>query len=170
MRFKLDDSEIGKCLRFAIDVTKKTKHYYQQRNKYARTEKLIFDMFIGKLAEVAVWSMMIDEDKECTAPNFKVKNTGDNGDLKIVKENQIITLHIKCVRHDSPVTDSWLIQTNELQYLGENDYFAFCKYYDPDEIEVVTIIESANINWQKPQNTSLKSKSACYLNNLTKKS
>ena len=167
MRFKLDDTQIGKCFRFAIEVTKKTKHYYQKRNQYARTEKLIFDMFIGKLAEVAVWSMMIDEDKECTSPSFKITDYGDSGDLKIIKENEIITLHIKCVRHDSPVKDSWLIETKELEHLGENDYFALCKYYEPDEIEIMKVISSAKINWQKPRNASLSSKSACYLDNLT---
>ena len=63
MRFKLDNSTIGECFVFAIEVTKKTKDYYSLRNKYARTEKLIMDMHIGKLAELAVWSHLVDEEK-----------------------------------------------------------------------------------------------------------
>lgn len=165
MRFKIQDSDIGKCLRFAIEVTKKTDNYYKLRNKYASTEKLIFDHFIGKLAEIAVFSLMTDEDKECTYPNFKIGQS-DNGDLKVIKENETIIIHVKCVRFDSPVADSWLIQTSELDNLGDNDYFALCKFYDPNEVEICKIIESAKINWQNPRNPSLSSKSACYLNKL----
>ena len=167
MRFKLDDSQIGKCFKFAIEVTQKTKNYYSLRNKYARTEKMIFDMFIGKLAEVAVWSMMIDEDKECTSPNFKINDYGDSGDLKIIKENEIITLHVKCVRDDSPVKDSWLIEKNEISSLGDSDYFALCKYYSPNEIEVVRYIASNKVKWKNPV-ANLETKLACYLNDLEK--
>jgi len=163
MRFKLDNSTIGQCLTFAIEVTKKTESYYKLRNKYARTEKLIFDMFIGKLAEMAVWSHLVDEDKDCTQPNFKVKDCADDGDIKVFSDGNIITLHVKCVKSDSIVSDSWLIETKELLNLGDSDYFAFCKYYAPNEIEIVKMIHSKYVVWKKPMADFLKTKSACYL-------
>ena len=165
MRFKLDNSTIGQCLTFAIEVTKKTESYYKLRNKYARTEKLIFDMFIGKLAEMAVWSHLVDEDKDCTQPNFKIKDGADDGDIKVFTEDETRIIHCKVVRHDSPVTDSWLIETKELSDLGENDYFALCKYYTPNEIEIVRYIAANKIKWQKPK-ADLPTKSACYLSDL----
>jgi hypothetical protein len=165
MRFKLDNSTIGECFVFAIEVTKKTKDYYSLRNKYARTEKLIMDMHIGKLAELAVWSHLVDEEKDCTKPNLKVKDCADDGDIKVFSEDETKIIHVKCVRHDSPVTDSWLIETNELQHLGDNDYFALCKYYEPDEIEIVRYIAANKIKWQSPK-ANLPTKSACYLSDL----
>ena len=166
MRFKIQDSDIGKCIRFAIDITRnKTDDYYKLRNKYASTEKIIFDHFIGKLAEIAVFSLMTDEGKECTYPNFKIGQS-DTGDLKVIKENETIIVHVKCVRYDSPVTDSWLVQTKELENLGDSDYFALCKFYDPNEIEICTMIKADKIKWSKPQNPNLTSKSACYLNDI----
>jgi hypothetical protein len=165
MRFKINEYDLGKCFKFAIEVTKRTKHYYEKRNKYASTEKMIFDHMIGKLAEIAVWSDLHDNNKNCTYPNFKI-GKGDSGDLKAFADNKEITLHVKCVRHDSPVKDSWLIEKNELQYLGENDYFALCKFFEPDEIEICKIIEANNITWREPIHKSLVTKLACYLSDI----
>ena len=166
MKYALSDSDIGKCFRFAIEVTKKTKNYYKLRNKYASTEKMIFDHFIAKMSEIATWALMTSENKECTYPNFNITDKADNGDLKIITELKNITLHCKVVRHDSPVTDSWLIQTTELSRIDPSDFFVLCKFFDPNEIEICTIAEAGRIKWQKPRNASLSSKSACYLNDL----
>lgn len=167
MRFELSNDDIGKCLTFSIEVTKKfTKDYYKKRNKYASTEKLIFDHCIGKMAEIATWSHLSDAGKECTYPNFKVRSTGDNGDLKVITEDETIIVHCKCVRFDSPVTDSWLIEEYEVDKHTSLDYLALCKFYDPNVIEVMKIVPALNIKWQKPRNPALTSKLACYLDDL----
>jgi len=163
---ELSESEIGKCLSFSYAVTARTEQYYKQRNKFASTEKLIFDHFSGKLAELAVLKHLDKKGYLVSYPCFKLSNNGDSGaDLTTFSRdlNRISNIHVKCCRVDSPVPDSWLIQRNELKHLGENDYFALCVFHSPSQIEVKKIIAADKIIWKQPKLQSLKSKAACYL-------
>jgi hypothetical protein len=165
-RFKLENSDVGKCYNFAFMVTKKTKSYYEKRNKYASTEKMIFDHSIGKMAEIVVHDYLVADGKECSYPSFKVNSYGDSGDIKAYLVDRTVVVHCKCVRHDSPITDSWLIEEKEIEQLGEDDYFALCKFYEPNEIEVCLIVPATQITWRDPISPFLKSKKACYLSDL----
>jgi hypothetical protein len=166
---ELSNSEIGLCLNFSYAVTARTEKYYKVRNKYASTEKLIFDHFSGKLAELAVLKHLDKKGYLVSYPCFKLSNSGDSGaDLTTFSRelNKISNVHVKCCRFDSPVKDSWLIQRSEINKLGDNDYFALCVFHSPSQIEVKKIIAANNIEWKAPVLSSLKSKAACYLKDM----
>jgi hypothetical protein len=166
---ELSDSEIGLCLNFSYAVTAKTEKYYKLRNTWASTEKLIFDHFSAKLAELAVLRHLTQKGYLVSYPCFKMSKTGDSGsDLTTFSRDtgKILNIHVKCCRFDSPVKDSWLIQRSELKSLGDNDYFALCVFHSPSQIEVKKIIAHNKIIWKQPVLKSLKSKAACYLKDM----
>lgn len=159
--------EIGRCLDFSYKVTARTEKYYKSRNKYASTEKLIMDCCLGKMAEMLVYKHLTSKAYKTSYPSFKLSyDDSEASDLYIIKDGREIRIHCKVVRHDSPVQDSWLIQKRELETLGENDYFALCKFYSPSKIEIMKIIAADKINWKEPKLASLKSKAACYLKDM----
>ena len=166
---ELSNSEIGLCLNFSYAVTAKTEKYYKVRNKYASTEKLIFDHFSGKLAELAVLKHLDKKGYLVSYPCFKLTDSGDSGaDLTTFSRelNKISNIHVKCCRFDSPVKNSWLIQKSELKHLGEDDFFALCVFHSPSRIEVKKIIAFNKMAWKEPVLPSLKSKAACYLDDM----
>ena len=163
---ELSNSEIGLCLNFSYAVTARTEKYYKERNKYASTEKLIFDHFSAKLAELAVLKNLTQKGYLVSYPCFKMSKTGDSGsDLTTFSRDsgKILNIHVKCCRFDSPVKNSWLIQKSELKHLGEDDFFALCVFHSPSQIEVKKIIAFNEMTWKEPVLASLKSKAACYL-------
>lgn len=171
----LSDSEIGKCYKFSYNVVSKTESYTRKRNKYASTEKIINDHFIGKLTELFIYHHLSNLDYQCTYPDFTIndgakrsKYKNDN-DLVIIKDGKQINLHIKTCRHDSPVRESWLIEKNTESVTNpkENDYFAFCTFFSPENIQLLRIVKASDIKWQDPR-ANLPSKFACYLNDLMK--
>lgn len=171
----LSDSEVGKCYKFSYNVVSRTEKYYKMRNKYSSTEKIINDHFIAKLTELFIYHHLSSLDYQCTYPDFTInegekraKYKNDN-DLIIVKDGKTINLHIKTCRYDSPVTRSWLIEKNTASVINpkENDYFAFCEFYSPENIKLLRIVNASDIKWQSPR-AKLESKLACYLNDLLK--
>tara|TARA_R110000868_G_C10972548_1_gene770444 strand:- start:29399 stop:29932 length:534 start_codon:yes stop_codon:yes gene_type:complete len=175
MQFKLSDSEIGKCYRFAYHVTKQTDKYYKRRNEYASTEKLISDNFIAKLSELYVFYFLSSKDYVCSYPDFRINENNterrikysNDIDLLVFKNEKQLNIHIKCVRFDSPVKDSWLVQKNNsiVESPKENDFFALCVFHSPEKIEVKKIIKANKIKWKKTK-MKLDTKRACYLNDL----
>jgi hypothetical protein len=164
---ELSNSEIGLCLNFSYAVTARTEKYYKTRNKYAKTEKLIMDCCLGKMAEILVYKHLTSKGYKTSYPSFKLSyDDSEASDLYVIKDGKEIRIHCKIVRHDSPVQDSWLIERNELSKLGDDDYFALCKFFNPSKIEIVKIIAANDIEWKTPVIKSLKSKAACYLKDM----
>jgi hypothetical protein len=169
----LSDHIIGRCYRFSYQVTEQTDEYYKSRNNYASTEKLISDHFIAKLAEVYVYHYLTNKDYVCSFPGFEIKQGQDrkkysnDADLIVFKNDKRINVHIKCVRHDCPVKDSWLVQANNKCVMdpNENDYFALCVFHSPEDIRIKKFVQARRIKWQATKK-NLKSKRACYLNDL----
>jgi len=166
---KLTDAEIGLCYRFAYKVTERTEKYYKYRNKYASTEKLIHDQFIGKLGELYVFHWLTRNNYLVSYPNFEIGVNKDNGiDLTCINQDKrILNIHIKIVRHDSPVTNSWLAQDNEKSVCnpGDDDFYALCKFYSPDKIELMKLIAAKDITWCDTK-IKLPGKKACYLSDM----
>jgi len=164
---ELNENDVGKCMCFSYEVTRRTAEYYGKRNKYATTEKLIFDHFIGKLAEVFVYNNFTEFGYRCSYPSFKTEyEKNDIADMVVLKDGKEIKIHCKVVRCDSPVTNSWLIETKEIPALDENDYFAFCVFNSPTDIEIKRLVCSIGIPWKRPRHKSLVTKSAAYLEDL----
>lgn len=171
----LSDAEIGKCYKFSYQVTIKTEKYFKERNKFAATEKMIMDHFLAKMAEIVVYNHLTEKGKICSYPDFKIheslteriENLSHDSDLYIFSGEEKIRLHVKVCRFDSPVTDSWLIQKNDKTAISpeKNEYFAFCKFFSPEKIEICKIMPAHNVKWKEPAK-NMPTKLACYLNDI----
>lgn len=157
---------IVKCLDFSYQVTQRTKDYYSKRNQYASTEKMIFDCFIGKLAELKVKYHLEDNGYIVSDVDFNI-GFSDNmfTDLIVSKHNCSINIHVKTCRYDSPVKQSWLIEEREIAQLGENDYFALCEFVSIYDTSVLKIVAANKIQFKDPIH-NLPSKKAIYLKDL----
>ena len=155
---------------FSYEVTKNTDSRYKSRNKHTGTEKIIFDHFSGKIAEIAVLKHLDSKGYFVSYPCFKLSNKGDSGaDLTVTNKDhtKISNVHVKCCRIDSPIKDSWIIERRELERFGENDYFALTVFHSPSQIEIKKIIHHSDIPWKAPKMANLKSKVACYLSDFS---
>jgi hypothetical protein len=160
----LTESEIGKCLSFSYEVTKRTDKYYKKRNIYATTEKLIMDHALAKMSEIVVYKSLSSKGYKISYPSFKLEyDATEDSDMYIIKDGKEIKLHVKVCRFDSPVKESWLIQRSSLRKLGNDDFFALCVFNSPTSIDIKKMIAANDIEWKQPRHPSLKSKAACYL-------
>jgi len=170
---KLSDSDIGKCYKFAYNVTQLNFNRYKNRNNKTYKEKVIQDHFIAKLTELYLYYYLSEKTYQCTYPDFSINNDRskykDDVDMIIIKDQKPINIHIKTCRIDSPISKSWLIQKNTYTVLNpkDNDFFAFCTYNNPENITIDKIIKASDINWINPK-FNLPSKLACYLDSIEK--
>jgi hypothetical protein len=111
----LSDSDIGKCYRFAYQVTLNTFERYKKRKHNITREKVIQDHFIAKLTELYLYNYLTEKAYQVTYPDFSISDDSsrykDDIDMIVIKNNKPINLHIKVCRIDSPITKSWLIQS-----------------------------------------------------------
>jgi hypothetical protein len=162
----MTSDEIIKCLDFAYKVTQRTKDYYSKRNQYASTEKMIFDCFIGKLAELTVKEHLESKGYQVSEVDFDLGfNSEMYTDLIVNLVDKQINVHVKTCRHDSPVSRSWLIEEREIASLGENDYFALCEFVSINDTLVLKIIAANEIQFRDPIH-NLPSKKAIYLKDI----
>jgi hypothetical protein len=157
------NDDIVRCLDFAYKVTQKTKDYYSKRNQYASTEKMIFDCFIGKLAEITVKHHLEAKQYQVSDVDFDLGfDSSMYVDLLI---NGSIKLHVKTCRYDSPVKQSWLIEAKEIESLGTDDYFALCEFVSLFETRILKVVCAKDIQFKDPI-MNLPSKKAIYLKDL----
>jgi hypothetical protein len=162
----MTSDEIIQCLDFAYKVTQRTKDYYSKRNQYASTEKMIFDCFIGKLAELTVKEHLESKGYQVSEVDFDLGfNSEMYTDLIVNLVDKQINVHVKTCRHDSPVSRSWLIEEREIASLGENDYFALCEFVSIYDTLVLKIIAANEIQLRDPIH-NLPSKKAIYLKDI----
>jgi hypothetical protein len=162
----MTSDEIIQCLDFAYKVTQRTKDYYSKRNQYASTEKMIFDCFIGKLAELTVKQYLEAKGYQVGEVDFDLGFNSDMyTDLVVNLVDKQINIHVKTCRHDSPVSRSWLLEEKEIAQLGENDYFALCEFVSINDTFVLKIIAANEIQFRDPVH-NLPSKKAIYFKDL----
>lgn len=171
----ITDAEIGKCFRYAFEVTEQTAEYYKKRNKRITTEKLVYDHFIAKLCEIKVWHFLTELEYVCSYPEFtlrkteqgRIKKFTNDTDLVVFKDEKKLNIHIKCVRSDSTITDSWLIEKKDscVHSPKPDEFFALCVFHSPEKIMIAKFVAAEKILWREPK-ANLPTKLACYLSDF----
>lgn len=173
---KITDSEIGKCLRYAYDVTDYTQSYYTQRAPTSTHQQLVDRHFMAKVCELYVYYFFSNLNYNVTYPNFNVAKNKDDAiknfkrdrDMCVINaEGKAHLIHIKSCRADSKFGMAWLIQSNDdaVTKPGDNEYFALCVYHNPMRVDVVEIAHAPHINWQ-PVGQHMPSKLVCRYDDL----
>lgn len=140
MKITINSSTERKCRKFAEECVKTNHKYYSKARNQKNYKKIEEDIFIGKIAEFAVW--------------LHLKKKPDPPDIEIYPSNKKThsadlfcgdtKYHIKSCRKDREA--SWVYQPN-CKYLYE-DYHVYC-IVDGLEVEIRYIISGEKLKeWE----------------------
>jgi hypothetical protein len=100
------------CTLFSSEVFHTNKDMYASRNQ-TNENKVRSDIYMGKMAEFAVYNYLISKGKICSAPDvmiYTAKQKSYDADLLI---NGIAPLHVKSCMVVSGYDNSWVFQPND---------------------------------------------------------
>jgi len=134
---KPSDYEIAICRLFSNSSVLTNKNKYSNRNQF-NTNKLIDDIYIGKISEILIYNYLKMNGKNVTPVDFMIYNKkykSYDADLFILNENSINFLHIKSCAENDTFPISWIFEPNDplVKAPKHNDYLAlvvFPKNYE----------------------------------------
>ncbi len=100
------------CTLFASEVFHTNKDMYASRNQSIES-KVRSDIYLGKLAEFAVFNYLISKGKVCSAPDitiYEAKQKSYDADLYV---NKTSPLHVKSCIESKGYGNSWVFQPND---------------------------------------------------------
>jgi hypothetical protein len=154
----LNEVDKKECLDFAQKVVSTNTLKYAQRNQ-TDIDKIIEDIYVGKIAEYAVYNWLKSKGKAVQKPDteiYQARYKSFDADLKDDKFNY----HIKCMRRESAARFglSWSFQIEDklLTKPKTNDVLVLCQYNeDNHSIDIMQIIKALQVQ-QKYTNPVLK--------------
>jgi hypothetical protein len=166
---KLDDNIVKLCEHFAEKCYLTNISKYQRRNQFDPL-KIKNDIFVGKMAEFAIYFIFLDRGiKDISIPDLKVYDKrfkSFDADLKTEK----INLHIKTQDLQSSLKYgiSWVFQKEDslVKNPKDNDYFIGTQF-DNNTFEVKIMLPKyvKNLKFDEPRLKKLSSKTCVYLDN-----
>lgn len=124
----IDEETAFECENFAIKRAEGSGKLYGQRGE-PRHDKIIDDIRIGAMAEIAAYRAVKDKVKELSFPDFKIydkKNKSFDADLT----GEGVRFHVKSQSLESAKKygSSWLFQKRDklLNAPGGDEFFIFC--------------------------------------------
>lgn len=100
------------CTLFSSEVYHTNKDMYSSRNQ-TDENKVRSDIYLGKMAEFAVYNYLISKGKKCSAPDiliYQAKQKSYDADLFV---NDSSPLHVKSCMSSSAYGNSWVFQPND---------------------------------------------------------
>jgi len=164
MIIHLTEEEYDVCSKFSTEVVETNKDCYARRNQ-TDIPKIIDDIKVGKLAEVACKKLLIARGMAITTDvDFAVygkKKKSFASDLVAQAGSKEWFFHVKCMKEGtaSRFGLSWSFQVQDaiVSDPAENDYLMLCQLNDYFTIDVKTVTLARNISecWKDPKLTKL---------------
>lgn len=166
-RMYSSDATIWNCLYFAAKMAYEgnTRESFAGSNFQRNPGEILKDQFRGKLAECAVYQILVRSDLPVRQPDLNVYSLGwwDSGDLQIVNHRgETINISVKSTKHYGQLllleTDSWDKQGRYKYGNGLSgqsgpycpDYFALVLIEIPDIFDqLVSISQISQEKWDK---------------------
>lgn len=103
------------------------KTYIDRTKGNASENKIISDIYLGKMAEYAVWNYLMSQDKLPTEPDISIypnKIKSYDADLKIGDTK----IHVKSCVYNERFPNSWVFRPNDpiVKNPDDNDFVALC--------------------------------------------
>ena len=137
------------CELFMKEVYSTNKEQYEKRNQ-TNKNKVQSDIYIGKMAEFAVWNYLIKCNKLATFPDIGIypKNL-KSFDADIISKD--IKVHVKSCNDIGVFPNSWLFQPNDTlcTFPSDKDFIAFVVCYPDNKFESYFIQANKIINLYK---------------------
>jgi hypothetical protein len=146
MLIRLLDDEINKCKKFADDVVHTNVDKYRERNQF-NVDKIIDDIFVGKLAEYASYKFLLSKGKQVQEPDVQVysaRRKSFSADLM----DGTIHYHVKCMKKSAAerfgLSWSFQIEDKLVTRPSEVDVMILCEI-DGTEVDIKTIIKASKV-------------------------
>jgi len=164
MIIKLTEEEYDTCSKFAGEVVETNKDCYARRNQ-ENVPKIIDDIKVGKLAEVACKKLLVARGMTITTDvDFAIygkKKKSFSSDLVATSGSKEWLFHVKCMKEGtaSRFGLSWSFQVQDSIVFdpSENDYLMLCQLNDYFSVDVKTVTLARNVVdcWKDPKLTKL---------------
>jgi hypothetical protein len=147
MIIKLSNSEIKKCEQFSHDVVHTNIDKYRERNQ-TDIDKIVNDIYVGKLCEYAVFKLLKSKNKSVNEPDLKVysaRRKSFSADLTDGK----FQYHVKGMKQETAIRFglSWSFQVEDklVKFPTDNDVLVLCEIAGND-VDIKTIIKAKDLS------------------------
>ena len=148
MHINLSDEEVSKCKKFAHDVVGTNIDKYRERNQ-TDVDKIIDDIFVGKLAEYASFKLLTSRGKNVQEPDtqiYSVRKKSFSADLT----DGINQYHVKCMKKSTAerfgLSWSFQIEDKLVTRPTDNDVLILCEI-DGINVDIKTIIKAQKVTY-----------------------
>jgi hypothetical protein len=146
MHIQLSDEEISKCKSFAQAVVSTNVDRYAERNQFD-VDKIIDDIFVGKLAEYASYKLLLGRGKQVTEPDsqiYSARKKSFSADLT----DGINHYHVKCMKKSTAerfgLSWSFQIEDKLVTKPADTDVMILCEI-DGTDVDIKTIIRASKV-------------------------
>lgn len=146
MHIQLLEEEISKCKKFAQDVVGTNVDRYAERNQFD-VDKIIDDIFVGKLAEYASYKLLLSRGKQVKEPDTQVysaRKKSFSADLT----DGINHYHVKCMKKSTAerfgLSWSFQIEDKLVAKPADTDVMILCEI-DGVDVDIKTIIKATKV-------------------------
>jgi hypothetical protein len=146
MLITLDDDIQRICSEFANKVVSTNIDKYAERNQ-TDIQKIINDIYVGKVAEYAVYKLLVSRGKSVKEPDVEVysaKKKSFSADLT----DGTLQFHVKCMKKEAAERYglSWSFQMEDplIRRPNESDVLVLCEY-DNDNIDIKAFIKANKV-------------------------
>lgn len=165
----ISDSLISRVYSYALEHYESSKDLYHKRNN-ASKDKIINDIFQGKLAEYKVYTHLREQGKSVTYPDLTIFNPNKKSyDADIICDSKI-AIHVKSCSNTSAEKYglSWCMGINDPIVINpqSNHWLALCLFNGFKDIQIVKWVNSKQAIY-KPTKLKHKTKCAIYYNDIS---
>jgi len=164
MLITISDEQYEKCLQFSNKVVKTNSDCYARRNQ-TDLEKIVDDILVGKLAEVASEKILSARGIEHSETDLNIYSVGGksfDADLYGWTERKSWKFHVKCMKRENAERWglSWTFQCADPIVSDPNDdeYIILCEMVDYRTINIKTVVRANTLFncWSDPKLNKLK--------------
>lgn len=165
--YPISSYQMNSCVEFAVSSVESSKDHYASRNQFD-VDKIKNDIYLGKVAEYAVYNHYYQNFGKISKPDVKVyrgKDKSYDADLKTKKS----LVHVKSYFSKSSYPPSWVFQKSDplVHSPKENDVIILCIVDETGKGKGYVGDATTLQEYYKPlRKASLDSKTAIYLNDL----
>jgi hypothetical protein len=127
---------INLCYDFANKQVDTSKELYVSRGQ--AKDKIIKNIFTGKLCEWHVYQRIKEKGYTCTPPDMEILAANKKSYAADLIANNKYHIHVKSC-YKTKYQPSWVLQNNEPVVTNAQNYewLALCMYENPDEIKLM---------------------------------
>lgn len=153
---------------FVKEVYASNQAHYDKRNQ-SNKSKVESDIYIGKMAEFAVWNLLIDQKKSATFPDIGVYPKELKSFDADISSGEI-KIHVKSCMDVSQYPNSWVFQPNDPLCISPSDkeFLALVICYPDSKFEAYFVSASKLTKSYKPPRKEGLDKKVIYEEDLIK--